>query len=604
MKSFDRLLPANLIVGVLHVVCADGVFAGAPEPEAPNGVVYRSLTPDERRIVDDAAEQVRPASRVARDARFFGGAPTAAILDRVPVSTEDEARLAAAAHAEIISTRRVLPTPLSAGRVLDRLAAELPPRMNPWRDGFTLTVLESDAFDVFTVGGGRIYITRAALESLQKDDADGDAQLAFALGRQMGHVCREHCRRGYRLLRIQDAAVSLAANETEREKLRNLVRASVAVAGPVVRFLHSENEERRADTFALSLCRNAGYDREAGCDVLRCRLLPVDDDRTSPAAAGDARTLRRLTRLRRQIEGVPDGKGFGIHAYDVQSETFQLLEPSRQVRNARRVIVLVHGMESNLDVMTPLAAAITADVQFDPATLIVGFQYPSDAGLARSGRFLTKEIGRFWNANDHLDFVCHSAGGLVFRWYAEVERGAFHQAVFLGTPHDGSDLARLRSLLEVKQYLGDVRLGYSRALENVISDGLEEIGQDLQRDSLFLRYLNRQERPADRYAIVRGRAIGRTRGALLKASVVAGRVTLERLIEREVAPTRLQVDALAKLKRLRIPREITGGDLAVTLESAHLPGVERVETVETNHMRLPRDAKVIRLVLSELSRAE
>jgi len=52
--------------------------------------------------------------------------------------------------------------------------------------------------------------------------------------------------------------------------------------------------------------------------------------------------------------------------------------------------------------------------------------------------------------------------------------------------------------------------------------------------------------------------------------------------------------------QLRLPAEITRGDLAVTLKSAALDGVSRVETYPLNHVKLPRDPRVIRATLAVL----
>ena len=121
-------------------------------------------------------------------------------------------------------------------------------------------------------------------------------------------------------------------------------------------------------------------------------------------------------------------------------------------------------MESNREVYRLLLARLAADERAAQTRLFV-FQYPNDDSLARSGRSLEPELRRVFASAAQTDFVCHSAGGLVFRYYAETRGGEFRRAIFLGTPHGGSNLARLRRLLEAVQFVGDLKLGYDQALQ-------------------------------------------------------------------------------------------------------------------------------------------
>jgi hypothetical protein len=144
---------------------------------------------------------------------------------------------------------------------------------------------------------------------------------------------------------------------------------------------------------------------------------------------------------------------------------------------------------------------------------------------------------------------------LVFRDYAEVENGTFHRAYFLGTPHRGSDLASLRSLLEASQFIGDLKLGYDGALQKAILDGHGQISIDLQPDSLFLSHLNasRDNLNRERYVIYRGQVFSRTRVVVLKAAVDAARASLERALKNDtLTATKL---GRASLEKLVLPRE-------------------------------------------------
>ncbi|MFN0051853.1 MAG: esterase/lipase family protein [Planctomycetales bacterium] len=220
----------------------------------------------------------------------------------------------------------------------------------------------------------------------------------------------------------------------------------------------------------------------------------------------------------------------------------------------------------------------------------------------RSGRSLERELDRVFVSSEDADFVCHSAGGLVFRFYAETCGGAFRRAAFLGTPHAGSNLARLRRLLEVVQFVGDLKLGFDEALQQAILDGRGQITFDLEPDSLFFRYLNRprENLHRDRYTIHRGRALGTTRGVLLQGTVDTARAALVRKLGKTRDST-LRKFAIAGTDALLLPAEIVDGDLCVTTASASLKGVETVTTHALKHTSLPKDSAVISQVIRELT---
>jgi hypothetical protein len=215
---------------------------------------------------------------------------------------------------------------------------------------------------------------------------------------------------------------------------------------------------------------------------------------------------------------------------------------------------------------------------------ILGFQYPNDESLARSGKFLKREMLRVCAAAKHVDFVCHSAGGLVFRQYAEVEGGEFHHVYFQGTPHYGSDLAALRSLLEATQFLSDLKLGYDGALQQAILDGHGQMSYDLQPDSLFLRQLNApRDKPGREGCIYCGQASSRC--VRLMESAVAGARVAGAAAEdrREIAKFGLPGLENSSSRRNREWRY--GGDA----ESAKLSG-GAVFTHPLHHTELPPPA--------------
>jgi hypothetical protein len=129
------------------------------------------------------------------------------------------------------------------------------------------------------------------------------------------------------------------------------------------------------------------------------------------------------------------------------------------------------------------------------------------------------------------------------------------------------------------------------------------MSHDLQPDSLFLSHLNapRDKLGRERCTIYRGQASSRTRVLLMKGTVEAGRRSLERLLRAD--ETTASKFARGGLEKLVVPAEIANGDMAVTLESATLAGVEAVHTRPLHHTELPRNPDLIehlvRLLVSE-----
>ena len=348
------------------------------------------------------------------------------------------------------------------------------------------------------------------------------------------------------------------------------------------------------------------FEVEAGLDVLHRLVLEADPRLLDEFGKANQQVihrkaegvLRRLRHLRGEIEGRLAADRYGLFELN-RKGVFLKKMSDHSVEPAQRAIVFIHGMRSGLRIYRPLMMYLTA-LESARGIRMIGFSYPSDASLARIGIFLKHELLRVCRSAATIDFVCHSAGGLVFRHYAEIGHGEFRRAVFQGTPHGGSDLAQLRQILEVGQLLGNLKIGYSKRLEQWITDGEGQMTFDLQPDSIFLRYLNRGKPPAQRYYIIRGRALRRRNALMLDAGVIAGRILLLRELKESGRSDLVRRSAAEWVERLRLPAEVTNGDLAVSLGSATLSGVSRVETFQANHLELLLDLKVMSVVASIL----
>lgn len=609
---FRTLLPSI----VLFWLAVPGL-AGGENAESPR-FDFETLTPAARERIDRRALS-RPAPNGNGTRSQFYVDTLGWLVSQTPFPSEEEARRSQAVHKEMIRSSRVVETPLAAGKVLTRLLEELPERMRPEEFEYTLTVIDRPGWESFTVGGGHLYITRPYLEALLADEKRGRDRLAFVLAQQLGHIAREHTRFGYQLLAIQEEIKDTGGGGFDGRRLAALAAQSVRASHKLVRFLYGREQEHQADLFAVHLCRNAGFDVETGLDVLRGWAVladptlpaapPLDkrapggverqEDSEPPSALPykGGEPLDRLKLLRDELDGRLRSAEYGLFEYDRAAGSFSTDRmKDAAVGRGEHAVIFVHGMGSRLRHWRAFAAALA---EHGPArkTRLVAFRYPDSESLARAGKALQREIDRVFASAENVDFLCHSAGGLVFRYYAEVGGGEFRRAVFLGTPQHGSDLVELRPLLRTLRFAGSLRFGYSDAIEAAVVEGTGQMVFDLQPDSLFLRYLNRADRGRgrlERYFVFRGKALSDRRAALLEKVVAAARELLRRQAAESIESDLLRRYVLAWLGRLRLPDEVTDGDLVVSLERAALDGAARVETYPADHMELLRERDVVR----------
>jgi hypothetical protein len=567
----------------------------AGPPPAP----LRPLTAADRDRLDRAALCL-PADGLAEASVDLAGAVPAWLLDRAELPAEYELCRAAYEHNRIC-TGRVVPTPPAARRILDRLAACLPDHLRPAGFHFALTVLDRQRPEAFTPGGGLVYLTRGLLEPLQASGARGEAALAWLLGRELAHTGLLHTRRGWRLVRVEEDVQGGLDRQLDRPDLRRSARAGVRLSGSAVRFLYSREQEHSADVLALHLCTAAGFDADAALDGARLlaaarhpgarRGGPPDSTREP------ADPLPRLRRLLLERDGKVEGNAFGLFLYD--RATGQLRHcADGSVAAAQRPVIFVHGLRGSRNSFRAYLRYLAERLELRGRALLV-LRHPNNASLARCGRFLHREVERVVAAEARPAFVCHSAGGLVFRYYAEVLGGWFDRAVLLATPHRGSNLTGLKFLVDLAEFTIDLTGGLAYAIAGSLPEGRGEIALDLHPDSLFLRSLKPTPPLLARYTVFYGQYLTPLRALALQAAFVRGRELADEHVLAGL-PRGLRQGARGRLDRLRLPREMLSGDLIVSTASAALPGAGRLVRVPLHHQAFRSDPDLIRQVLAVL----
>jgi Zn-dependent protease with chaperone function/pimeloyl-ACP methyl ester carboxylesterase len=574
---------------------------------AAEPVAYKELTPEVRSRIDRFADE-SPLETRSQEQVNFGGNIVAWQISQTTLTPAEEFAAAKEQHQKLAKRVRMLPPPDDVQKIFDRLVEELPPRMRPEAFRFTVTVLDIDEINAFTVGGGFVYLSRPLVEQLQAGGDRGKAALALVIGHELGHVSLQHCRRGYQLQRLMEHADQLAAAKVSQEQLKLILRTSIAATGHMSVFLFSREQEYEADLFGLHLSRNAGIDSNDSLDLFRWFTLMqhprLRDTAERPKTADTPSTLLyylsshpssacRLRRLRMELAGQVENEAeFGLFLFDRKTGKY-VKAAAQSVEADRPAIVFIHGLRGDRDTFSPLVDRLREQSEADHHQFLA-FRYPNNGSLARAGLFLHREMARVVASPERTVFVCHSAGGLVFRYYAERKQGAFARAVFLGTPHAGSDMIRLKALLDTAEFVMVLKQGLPDAIATTVAEGKGDIALDLQSDSLFLRYLGQDKERVGRYVVYSGEVMNVAEAFVLRRTLNSSKETMRKRVNEAGLPASMRDGALAAIENLELPDEIASGDGIVTLRSAALPGVDRPRVCKRlNHMTLKSDPKIL-----------
>ena len=226
-------------------------------------------------------------------------------------------------------------------------------------------------------------------------------------------------------------------------------------------------------------------------------------------------------------------------------------------------VLLVHGLDEPGSIWDDLTPAL-AKAGFE----VWEFRYPNDQGIDRSADYLASQWGTV-PADRPVVLIGHSMGGLVARDFVtrlrhpvgappRVEGPAIAGVILVGTPNQGSEWARLRVWLELRDHFPTGQ-GRRFSLFAALRDGTGEAKIDLRPGSDFLVALNARTWPVRvPVLVIEGRLL--TDGADLSVGLQA--------VAEEVHSAELS-------QRLTDWWSDLGealGDGVVSLDSARLPG--------------------------------
>ncbi len=297
-----------------------------------------------------------------------------------------------------------------------------------------------------------------------------------------------------------------------------------------------------------------------------CLVILVDREKLQ--------TQQRI--LQRQIRGLVTWAGFG-KKLDRTLRDAKLLQKLKRSATRKELVVVLHGYQDQRN-----SADLLTEFLTDKGFIAVALEYPNDQPITDSAIGISKSLKTLCTqlAVVEVRIVAHSMGGLGARRMIEdpeLDPGNVSQLIMVATPNHGSELAALGGSLELWEHVWMSKETVSvQTLCDIVADGSNEAGADLEPESIFLRKLNARKRnPKVRYSTILG-----STGFLEKGDIKA----LKRLIA--VAKQNRVVRFFGpKLDRILDNPDsmIKGkGDGAVSLISGRLPGVE-------DHLVLPID---------------
>lgn len=172
-------------------------------------------------------------------------------------------------------------------------------------------------------------------------------------------------------------------------------------------------------------------------------------------------------------------------------------DPAPSVRSGEMLVVLIHGLDEPGGIFDQLSTALE-----QRGHAHTRFLYPNDQSISDS----TDLLARHWTglpADQPVVLLGHSMGGLLIRDFVTrslpqlgPDAAIVTAALLIGTPNQGSDWARLRVWLELRDLAGSGQVD-DFGLFAGLRDGTGAAKVDLRPGSRFLKDLNERRWPEE-----------------------------------------------------------------------------------------------------------
>lgn len=138
-------------------------------------------------------------------------------------------------------------------------------------NGYYVAVLDSDEINAMATPGGHILITRGLLKCTSNEE-----ELASVIAHEIAHIQKQHSISSIKTSRFKDLSLnvaSLAINESDNDEAKQMMSVFGDSVDDVVSSLvlngFSQEQEFEADSYALELLNNAGYNPHSIVNMLK-----------------------------------------------------------------------------------------------------------------------------------------------------------------------------------------------------------------------------------------------------------------------------------------------------------------------------------------------
>jgi len=138
-------------------------------------------------------------------------------------------------------------------------------------NGYHVAILDSNEINAFATSGGHIFITRGLIGAAKSEDA-----LAGVIAHEIAHIQLQHSIKAIKTSRITQAlmvtgtSAAGAATGYDVNEMTSIFNETVGdIVGTLVNNGYSQTQEFEADSKALSLLADAGYNPGGLIDMLR-----------------------------------------------------------------------------------------------------------------------------------------------------------------------------------------------------------------------------------------------------------------------------------------------------------------------------------------------
>lgn len=138
-------------------------------------------------------------------------------------------------------------------------------------NGYYVAVLDSDEINAMATPGGHILITRGLLKCTSNEE-----ELASVIAHEIAHIQKQHSISSIKTSRFKDLSLnvaSLAINESDNDEVKQMMSVFGDSVDDVVSSLvlngFSQEQEFEADSYALELLNNAGYNPHSIVNMLK-----------------------------------------------------------------------------------------------------------------------------------------------------------------------------------------------------------------------------------------------------------------------------------------------------------------------------------------------